>query len=384
MRIGIDARWMFRDIVNTQFSLLGTLLRQNARSPYDATFVLYTDELNGKQQHDQGGNVVVRQLNALKARSGAEHTSLLEDLWWFGRTIPAALVDDGITVFVSPYYRAPRVSVPVINMVHDLSFLVLQRELLPGHLQGRFKRAVLRRLFQFYCRHVASHTVTVSEYSKQCVIERLCMEPGRISVCYNGVDTDLLAAARQQVDRDSGRPAGNYLLYVGFNSPNKNLVGLLRAYALLPAEFRAAHPLVLRTRPGEEQQIVHAQGLSATVRYSSDHLSNDGIAALVAGARVLILVSHDEGFGLPAVEALAAGVPVVVSRGGALSEVTQSSMIAEDPRDPRSIAMGIARAVEHGGSRELRTRCHEIASRYSIQRAADALMGVIAQRSRPE
>lgn len=381
MRIGIDARWMFRDIVNTQFALLGTLLRQNARTPYDATFVLYTDAVRDRHNHEHGGNVVVRQLDSLNLRSGADHTSLLEDLWWFEKAVPAALVDDGIDVFVSPYYRAPRARVPVINMVHDLSFLVLQRELLPPHLKGCFKRGLMRRLLQFYCRKVASHTITVSEYSRKCVIERLRVEPARVSVCYNGVDTDLLAAAREHVERDTSRPAGDYLLYVGYNSPNKNIAGLLRAYSLLPAEFRAMNPLVLRTKPGEEQEIIRTKGLTS-VRYSSEHLSTAELATLVAGAKALVLVSHDEGFGLPAVEALAAGVPVVVSGGGALSEVTQGSMIEVNPRDPCNIASGIARAVERGGSRELSARCREIAARYSIQQTADNLMSVIQQRGK--
>jgi glycosyltransferase involved in cell wall biosynthesis len=380
MRIGIDARWMFRDVVNTQFALLATLLRQNARAPYDATFVLYTDQARDIHRQEQGGNVIVRCLKSLQARDARSHTSLIEDLWWFERAIPAALATDGITVFVSPYYRAPRASVPVINMVHDLSFLVLERELLPPHLQGRFKRAMLRRLHQFYCRHVASHTVAVSEYSKQCVVERLRMGPERVSVCYNGVDTELLAAAREQVDKDQRGPAASYLLYVGFNSPNKNLAGLLRGYALLPADLRAANPLVLHTRPGDEQQLIQAHGLTS-VRYSREHLSRSGIASLVAGARALVLVSHDEGFGLPAIEAMAAGVPVVVSRGGALAEVTRGAMFEVDPRDPRSIASGISRAVHTGVSSELRARCRQIAARYSVQQAADRLMGVIAQRS---
>jgi glycosyltransferase involved in cell wall biosynthesis len=373
---------MFRDIVNTQFALLGTLLRQNALNPYDASFILYTDERGSRQWPDQAGNVIVRQLSTLKARTRAQHTSLLEDLWWFGKAVPAAIAADRVTVFVSPYYRAPRAQVPVINMVHDLSFLVLRRDLLPAHLQNRIKRSVMRRLFQFYCRRVVSHTIAVSEYSKQCVIDHLCMEPERISVCYNGVDTNRLAAARHQVDREAGGTSGSYLLYVGYNSPNKNLDGLLRAYALLSPGFRAANPLVLRTRPGSEQAVLHGHGLKSTVRYLSDHLSDAEVATLVAGAKVLILVSHDEGFGLPAIEALAAGVPVVVSAGGALSEVTQRSMIEVDPRDPHSIADGIARAVERSRSPALQARCREIASRYSIKRAADDLMDVIRQWSR--
>ena len=381
MRIGIDARWMFRDVVNTQFALLGTLLRQNARNPYDASFVLYTDQVRELAPREQGGNVTVRCLKSLKLGNGERHSSLVEDLWWFERALPATLSADGITVFVSPYYRAPRAAMPVINMVHDLSFLVLPRDLLPDHLQGSFKRGVLRRMHQFYCRNVASHTVTVSEYSKQCVVERLRMAPDRVSVCYNGVDTDLLAAAREQADQHAPPPAGSYLLYVGYNSPNKNLAGLLRAYALLPASLRAANPLVLHTKPGDERRIIEDEGLDS-VRYSSDHLSRASLASLVAGARALVLVSHDEGFGMPAIEAMAAGVPVVVSRGGALAEVTQRSMIEVDPRDPGSIASGIARAVGGVVSPEMRARCRGVAARYSLQRTADALMEVIAPWSR--
>jgi glycosyltransferase involved in cell wall biosynthesis len=78
---------------------------------------------------------------------------------------------------------------------------------------------------------------------------------------------------------------------------------------------------------------------------------------------------------------MAAGVPVVVSRGGALAEVTRGAMFEVDPRDPRSIASGISRAVHTGVSAELRARCRQIAARYSVQQAADRLMGVIAQRS---
>ena len=383
MRIGIDARWMSRRVVNTQFALLGTLLQQNAKCPYEATFVLYTDELAGDLAIRQPDNVVIRRLKVPRLRSGADHTSLLEDMWWFERSIPPALQLDGVTVFVSPYYRAPRVGVPVINMVHDLSFLLLNESLLPAHLRSRFKRSALRRLLEFYCRRVATHTIAVSEYSRRCVIDRLGLRPERVSVCYNGVDTDLLASAREEADGEEARPAPGYLLYVGYNSLNKNVSGLVRAYALLPQAFREANHLLLRTTPGEEQALIQERGLSSTVRYQSEHLSRPQLAALIARARALILVSHDEGFGLPVVEALAAGVPVVISGGGALAEVTRGEMTEVDPRDARSIAGGILSVIERGLTKELRLCCREIAAHYSLQRAANALMQVIAQRSVP-
>ena len=382
MRVGIDARWCFRKAINTQFLLFYNLLLENKKGPYDATFVLYTDNRAVHREEILSGNVVVKELGGAGRSTEGRESDFWRDVWWFHKHMPGVIHDDEIDVFLSPYCRAPNAKgVPVVNMVHDLSFAVLPYEHLPPHLRRWWKRWALLKMTQFYCKYVATHTVTVSKHSRGCIQGLLGLPEGRVSVAYNAIDTQMMERAQLTLAAVvSGQVCPNgYLLFVGYNYPNKNLEKLLAAYRQVPEETKARHPLVLKTTPGSEADLANVPGLDGHVHYLCEHYSKEQLAAIIAGANALVLVSYNEGFGLPVAEAMAAGVPVVISEGGALSEITGGKMTEVDPEEITSIAAGIVRVLNASNSQKGKwiSDGKKLARGFEAKRVADSLMDTI-------
>jgi glycosyltransferase involved in cell wall biosynthesis len=354
-------------------------LVQNGKAQYDATFRLYTDEQGSKSAFAQADNVGVRIVESYPRISRT-----LPDDWWINTMLPRAAREDRVDLFFSPYYKVPLpLSVMRINMIHDLSFFVLPAELIAERYRSKLQRWRLRRLMQLYCAK-AQFTVTVSEYSRHCLQSVLGLDPARIRVCSNGVDLDVFTSLdHRQVRalRDACGLPEDYLLYVGSNIKKKNLEGLLAAYALLPREQRERLPLVLRTKPGTLAQQAASLGIDDTIVVLEEQLSDEQMAALIGGARALALLSYDEGFGIPVIEAMAAGVPVVVSKGGALAEVAGDAGMLVDPASPREAANALMQVLACSSEdyQRLSARCRARAELFSAARAADRLFAVMEE-----
>src|SRR5205807_138876 len=246
--------------------------------------------------------------------------------------LPRALREDGATVFLSPYYKGPRAApCPVVLTIHDLFFI--------GH-PGRRRRlhdATLIRLARLYARRAAA-IVTDSEHSRREIAARLGIDPARVTVIPVALGPEFRAPAPPGPGRDG--IASSYILYVGNFRPHKNLPRLLAAYAALPAALRAAHALVLAggNRAGRALLEARARELGVADRVVFAGLVADrDLPGLYAGATVAVLPSLEEGFGLPALEAMACGTPVVVSNRGALPEPVAAAGLAA------GVALGMTR-----------------------------------------
>jgi glycosyltransferase involved in cell wall biosynthesis len=199
-----------------------------------------------------------------------------------------------------------------------------------------------------YPRLAASHArradavITSTEYGKRQVVERLGVPADRIYVCPPGAPTWQTLGAGPHL------PADGCLLFVGTLENRKNIGSLLDAYARLVTRRASAPKLVLAGRSTPD-----AVGWLARIAQPplAGHVTHLGYVAeaereaIYASARVVVLPSLDEGFGLPALEAMSAGIPVVVSSRGALPEVVQDAGALVDPDDPDAFADALERAV---------------------------------------
>jgi glycosyltransferase involved in cell wall biosynthesis len=190
----------------------------------------------------------------------------------------------------------------------------------------------------------ADGVICVSEYTAQEARLLLDVPPEKIAVIPNGVDPayrePIEATEADAVLARRGLPRGA-LLYVGSEEKRKNLVNLAMAYMGLARGGRVP-PLVL-VGPGSHWA---SGGAIASPRiYSTGYLETREIRALMAASAALVLPSLEEGFGLPVAEAMAAGLPVVCSRGSALEEVAGGAATLVDPLNTRSIADGIERVL---------------------------------------
>jgi glycosyltransferase involved in cell wall biosynthesis len=227
-----------------------------------------------------------------------------------------------------PSMRAARVVT-----VHDLFFLSH-----PERTSAEIRRD--------YAALAASHArqadavIAVSHYTRQQVIERLGVDADRVHVCSSG------ARAWTSLGRAPHAPAGGYVLFIGTLEPRKNLGVLLDAYERLAARGGPVPPLRIAGAkgPGAHAWLerIGSSPLAAHVQYVG-YVADEAREALFAGARTLVLPSLDEGFGLPALEAMAAGIPVVASNAGALPEVVGDAAVLFTPTDPDALAHALSR-----------------------------------------
>jgi glycosyltransferase involved in cell wall biosynthesis len=181
--------------------------------------------------------------------------------------------------------------------------------------------------------------VTISEHSRRQIQARLGVASDRIVVCRPGVPAWVSEA---RVPPESGR--GGYILFVGTLEPRKNIPGLLAAYRVLVERNPATPRLVLagRVTPAAAPWIAESRSEPLAGRVEITGYVPDGQrTALYAGAKLLVLPSFEEGFGLPVLEAMALGVPVVASARGALPEVVGGSGVLVDPSDVAELSRAI-------------------------------------------
>ena len=246
-------------------------------------------------------------------------TAAARDVAWYPLLLP--LRARSLDVLHCTTYRAPlRASVPVVVTVHDLA-VVRHPELFTA-----WTRAYARTLLEPVLR-AARIVLAVSEFTKREVIELARVPEHRVRVAYNAADPAVFRP-------DGAAAEGDYVLAVGTLEPRKNLRRLIAATGELGVELR----------------IAGAAGWGS-VDVAAPHVTwvgrpdDDALAALLRGALCLAYPSLYEGFGIPVLEAMLCGAPVVTSRGSAMEEVADGAAELVDPQDVASIAAGIERAL---------------------------------------
>lgn len=219
--------------------------------------------------------------------------------------------------------------------IHDLFFLSDA-----AGTRGEIRRDY-RTLAADHARR-AHAVVTSTEYGRQLVTRTLGVEQDRVYVCPPG------APRWKTLGQEPNVPVGGYVLFMGTLEPRKNIGALLDAYTLLLQRGHDVPPLVLagRATPGAREWLarIRQPPLADHARHLG-YVNDADREALYAGARVLVLPSLDEGFGLTALEAMSAGVPVVASNRGSLPEVVGNAGTLVDPADIEGLAAAIERTV---------------------------------------
>ena len=253
-------------------------------------------------------------------------------------------------LFHSPSYFLPPFSGLSVATVHDLSH-VLYPEFHPvarvDYMNLAFPQSLRR----------ANHLITDAESVRQELIQQLGWPADRVTSVPLGVDaafrphtTEELQPAMQRL----GLRSDGYSLCVGTIEPRKNIDRLLTAYETLPVPLRRKFPLVLAGARGWRSIKTHARMVRAEsagwLRYL-DFVSQDDLPKLFAGARLFVYPSLYEGFGLPVLEAMASGTPVIASNVPSLLEVVGRAARVVDPLDVSSIGAALEEVLEDGNWR---------------------------------
>lgn len=248
-------------------------------------------------------------------------------------------------VYHEPNFLAFRFSGPTVTTVHDLSWIRFPQ----AHPVERVR--AMNRYFEPGLRR-SSLILTDSEFVKREVMEVFGIAPERIVSIPLGVSPlfrRLGPAETAGVLAAQGLSHGNYLLTVGTLEPRKNLISALRAYARLPEASRRAFPLVLAGLKGwhsDELDREMAPLLASGQVRLTGYLSREDLAVVIAGATALVYPSIYEGFGLPPLEAMACGVPTIVSNVASLPEVVGDTGLLVDPHDHGGLRDAMARLID--------------------------------------
>jgi glycosyltransferase involved in cell wall biosynthesis len=238
-------------------------------------------------------------------------------------------------------------------------------------------------------RHVrlATRLITISEASKRDLVRLYRAKPERIAVAYPAVDDRFTPATEDEIRQVRARHglAKRYILHLGTIKPRKNLPRLVRAFAQadLPSDTQLALGGMTTFGGGAIEQAIQETGLGDRVRRLA-YVPDADLPALYSGAAGVAIVSVYEGFGMPALEALACGAPLVAGNRGSLPEIVGEAGIVVDPLDVGSISRGLERVVGDRALRdELRQAGPRRAARFDWPAAARVTRQVLEQAYRP-
>ncbi len=266
-------------------------------------------------------------------------------------------------VFWSPGFMPPAfTSVPFLFTMHDLIHIHSA-----DRLRSLYYNAVIRPLARN-----AFKILTVSEFSQGEICEWAGLPQERVPVVSNGVSGDFTPGGNRF---DPGYP---YLFYVGARKKHKNLETMLLAYSR--SGLGGSCRLLLSGSPSETLQALATKlGIANDLRFAG-FIPEPELPSYYRGAEAVVMVSTYEGFGLPVLEAMASGVPVLCSNTTSLGEIAGSAALLVDPLNPAQIAEEMRRIVEDKGLRtELVLRGFQRAQLFQWDSSADKLSGLLRE-----
>jgi glycosyltransferase involved in cell wall biosynthesis len=331
-KITIDARWLVGGI--------GTYTRHL---------------LEGLWKH--GGefevHVITREQHADSVKQWSPRVTVVNTPIYTAReqwAIPRAA--KGCDLLHVPHYNAPLLQrPPLVITIHDVIHIT------DPDYRASFKSWAYARPILSLAARKAEHIITDSEYSKAQIIQRLGVPASKVSTIYCGVNGEFLPMDREKAFQSVSTTLEihePYLLYVGSLKRHKNVSSLLRAFALL--RERRDIPQRLLILGDDAQGKCELAGECARLGISErtdfvPHVGQGLLPKVYAAADVLVMPSRIEGFGLPVLEAMACGTPVICSRAASLPEVGGDAVMYFDPQSPEDLAGAVEQVLS---SKELR------------------------------
>ncbi len=259
-------------------------------------------------------------------------------------------------VYHEPNYLPLRVNCPTVITVHDLSW-IRYPETHPAERVSMMNRYFEKALLQ------ASALITDAEFVRQEIIDTFGVNPEKITAIPLGVESIFRPRSEkeaQDVLQAHGLLYKNYFLTVGTLEPRKNLSLAIRAYSDLPESIRKRFPLVVIGMTGwhsaEIERLIAPLQRAGYIRQLG-YVSRSDLATVMAGATTLIYPSIYEGFGLPPLEAMASGTPVICSNVSTLPEVVGDAGILIDPHDTKALKLQLEAITSD------QQLCHDLAAR---------------------
>ncbi len=275
---------------------------------------------------------------------------------------------------------------PLILTLHDVIFLE----------QSYVKASWYQRLGNTYRSTIvpaiakkAAHIITVSEYQKTIISERLSIPKEKVSVIHNGVDERFfipynetrVAATLEKYDIEPG-----YIFFLANSDPRKNTTGVLHAFAMLISRFPSSPRLLIKGLKKEQLQLIlKKEGLQSLINHIDlvGYVQHEDLPSLYQGASMLWFPSFKEGFGLPIIEAMACGVPVITSHTSCMPEIGGDAVFYINPKYPQTITHAATQILENKvTAMELSRKGKERARLFTWDNAAKKLVHIYNEAER--
>jgi glycosyltransferase involved in cell wall biosynthesis len=316
----------------------------------------------------------IARAEAVSALSALSHETRIVDIpiYTVREQLDVLAATRGCDLFHVPHYNIPVLyRGPLVVTIHDVAHVKL-----PPY-RNSFKSKLYARPMLRTAGRKASRVIAVSHYTKREIAESLGITPEKIEVIHHGVAcayraiSKCEASERVFAEYKIRRP---YLLYVGNLKPHKNLGLLFRALATLRGRGRSHHLLVLAGDDLRCRQSVLEMAKDLGLQDIVVHIPwahGESLPYLYSAADALIMPSLSESFGLPLVEAMASGTPVISSTAAALPEIGGDAVVYFDPHSVEELIEGIERVLDSPSLQaELRTKGLKRAAKFTWEECA--------------
>jgi len=296
---------------------------------------------------------------------------------WDQEHIGRALEEESIDLYFGPTFMAPlKRDCPAVVTIHDLIFMTHPEFSPPGNREYYGKWAKLSA-------ESAQGIIAISQNTREMMISYWQIPQERITVIPLAVGDEFKPIKDERKIEDVHRKYGlrdGFILYVGGTFPRKNLPTLIKAYALLQKDLRRKYQLVVLTGSssgrGSERlrDLINSTNLDATIIEDIvivDFVPQDELVMLYNATTVFVYPSICEGFGLPPLEAMSCGTPVVTSNAPAMNEVAKDAGVLVDPLNASEISGALEKVLLNAGLRkELSSKGLKRSKDFSWERTA--------------
>lgn len=366
LRVAIDAHMVGEQETGNETYIVN-LVRGLAAVDHDTSYLLYSPHPESLDLcGDLPPNFIRRRI-----RPGASALRIP-----FG--MPAQVLADRADILHVTYVAPPVTSAQVVVTVHDISYLLFPEAFSPRD------RRILGTLVPRTMRRAAA-VVTVSECSRRDIIEHYGIPEAKIHVTFEAIAPSYRRLPEVEVARVRARygVAGAYIMALGNLQPRKNLPRLIGAFARLRGSGAYNGQLVLVGKSKWQESAIYAEARSLGVEQEiifTGYIPEDDVVALLNGADVFVYPSLYEGFGLPPLEAMACGCPVVTANTSSLPEVVGDAGLMVDPASEEAFADAIAQITrDQELRRALTERGLAQVKRFTNETTAQATRAVYAQ-----
>ncbi|MCD6566240.1 MAG: glycosyltransferase family 4 protein [Bacteroidales bacterium] len=256
--------------------------------------------------------------------------------WWFEFSLTLALKKLKPDIFISPDGFLPlSIKIPCIPVIHDLNFFHRPNDL------PRIVRNYYNKFFPKFAEK-ATRIITVSEYSRKDIAKCYGIDPVIIDVVYNGANEIFKPALEIEKKETKKRftSGKDYFVYAGSLHPRKNISSLLQAFEDFKKETGSDMKLMLAgetlfTTPGLKKKLKHLDYRNDIIL--TGKVSYEDMRLIISSAMAMTFVSHYEGFGIPILESMQCGIPVIASDITSIPEVAGNAVLYINPSNPETI-----------------------------------------------